>query len=260
MINSFGMTKDDGERIATRAGAILMDPGWLADVSGMRVGPAAEALFDPAFWEARGELRDVTGGRGSAWFIGEAGRWVLRHYRRGGWVARFSTDHYLWNGEGRVRAFAEWRLLDELSRQGLPVPKPLGARYCRNGPVYRCDLITLRIAGAHTLSALLAAAPISPRTWTAVGVAVARLHAAGADHADLNAHNILVTFDDEAGSNPKVSVIDFDRGRRRRPGAWTRRNLARLRRSLEKVTAPLPDGRFSEAAWRSLVDGYALPL
>jgi 3-deoxy-D-manno-octulosonic acid kinase len=256
MINSIGMTKDGGERIATRSGAILMDPGWRSDVSDMMHGSRApEALFESPAWAARGELEDVTAGRGSAWFIGKSGRWVLRHYRRGGWVARVSTDHYLWNGEARVRAFAEWRLLAELSRQGLPVPKPLGARYCRRGLVYRCDLITERLPGAHALSALLMAAPVPDRTWRAVGDAVARLHAAGADHADLNAHNILVRCED-AGP-PQVSVIDFDRGRLRRPGAWARRNLARLRRSLDKITGRLPDDRFSEALWRCLLDGYA---
>jgi len=52
------------------------------------------------------------------------------------------------------------------------------------------------------------------------------LHAAGADHADLNAHNILLDGDGV------VSVIDFDRGRLRNGGSWMRRNLARLQRCL----------------------------
>jgi 3-deoxy-D-manno-octulosonic acid kinase len=254
------MTNDGGERIATRTGAILLDPGWVLNVSRPSSGePASESLFEPDSWGARGELFAVTGGRGSAWFIGDAGRWVLRHYRRGGWVARLFTDHYVWSGERRVRAFAEWRLLAALSRRGLPVPKPLGARYRRSGLVYRCDLITERIAGARTLSDLLTAAPLSMRTWRAVGAVVARLHAAGADHADLNAHNILIAPEAEEAEG-RVSVIDFDRSRLRPPGAWTRRNLARLHRSLDKVTRGLPADRFSAAAWKSLLDGYALHL
>jgi 3-deoxy-D-manno-octulosonic acid kinase len=246
------MIKDGGERIATRSGAVLRHPGGLEDV--------AETWFEPAFWAERGELRDVIAGRGAAWFIGAAGRWVLRHYRRGGWVAHLSTDTYVWHGEKRVRAFAEWRLLAVLFARGLPVPRPVGARYRRSGLVYRCDLIVQRIEGAQPLSALLEAAPLSETLWRAVGAAIARLHAAGADHADLNAHNILIAPERPRGDAAMVSVIDFDRGRLRPPGAWSRGNLARLRRSLEKVSRRMPADRFSAPAWKCLLDGYALHL
>ena len=109
----------------------------------------------------------------------------------------------------------------DLAQRGLPVPKPVAARYQRSGLWYRCDLITQRIMDAHPLSAVLAQGARLQATWRAVGAAVARLHRAGVDHADLNAHNILL----DAGGI--VSVIDFDRGRLRTPGAWTSRNLRR---------------------------------
>jgi 3-deoxy-D-manno-octulosonic acid kinase len=175
----------------------------------------------------------------------------LRHYRRGGFIARLSRDRYVWTGEERVRSFAEWRLLAELSRRGLPVPKPIAARYQRMGLVYRCDLITLRISDARPLSSALSLAPLDENTWRDVGATVARLHAAGADHADLNAHNILL------GGAGAVSVIDFDRGRLRTPGAWALGNLSRLRRSLVKVARDLPADRFGAAAWGWLLSGYA---
>ena len=203
------MTKDGARRIATSDGAVLVD------AESLEKGPRAESdsWFEPAYWAARGELDEVTAGRGAAWFIGAAGCWVLRHYRRGGFVARLSQDGYLWAGEDRVRAFAEWRLLAELAGSGLPVPRPVAARYRRRGMLYRCDLITQRIVDAHPLSSVLMSGSLDERTWRNIGAAVARLHAAGADHADLNAHNILV---DGTG---RVSVIDFDRGRLRRSGA-----------------------------------------
>jgi 3-deoxy-D-manno-octulosonic acid kinase len=197
----------------------------------------------------------VASGRGAAWFVSTgAHRWVLRHFRRGGCIARVSPDRYIWTGEARVRAFAEWRMLAALSGLGLPVPKPIAARYRRTGFRYRCDLITQRIPDADTLSAVLAAAPISEPVWRGIGAAIARLHRAGADHADLNAHNILL---DRHGA---FSVIDFDRGRlrqaRRGRSAWMQSNLRRLRRSLEKIARDLPHGRFSGEAWEWLLAGY----
>ena len=235
-----------GRRIATATGAMLADPDSLGN-------PITESLFDPQFWRARGELAAVSGGRGSAWFIASATHdWALRHFRRGGFIARISRDRYVWAGEDRVRSFAEWRMLQRLALQGLPVPKPVAARYQRSGLFYRCDLITERIAGAQPLSAVLAARALPEAEWRAVGAVLARLHEAGADHADLNAHNVLI---DAAGG---VSVIDFDRGRMRpAPGGWTLGTLRRLRHSLDKISRGLPADRWTAPAWEWLMAGYA---
>lgn len=263
------MIKDGGQCTATSDGAMLADPAALGKLAspgetpagapishGMALTKGPDAMFfDPAYWAGRSELTDVTGGRGSAWFISSTPfACFLRHYRRGGWIARLVTDRYVWVGETRVRAFAEWRLLHHLFERGLPVPAPVAARYQRQGLWYRCDLITRRIGGAETVSTLLARGPLDAGTWHAIGAAIARLHAAGADHADLNAHNILL---DEQGT---VSVIDFDRGRLRGAGSWMRRNLLRLRRSLVKITRGMPADRYSETAWDLLMLGYASVL
>ena len=249
---------------------MLSDPACLGNLA----PDAAESIFDPQFWRARGELQDVAAGRGSAWFIvsgapeSESRQWVLRHYRRGGFIARLSRDGYVWAGEDRVRAFAEWRLLDIMRQRGLPVPKPVAARYQRAGLCYRCDLITERIVDAEPLSSVLARGALAESAWCAVGATVARLHQAGVDHADLNAHNILLD------ANRAVSVIDFDRGRLRAPdasdapsarggsgraatrGTWAARNLSRLRRSLLKIARELPPGRYSQQNWDWLIAGY----
>jgi 3-deoxy-D-manno-octulosonic acid kinase len=241
------MTKDGGRRIATSKGAMLADPAGLGNL----LETVGESLFDPDYWRARGELEAVSGGRGAAWFIASgAHQWALRHFRRGGYFARVSQDRYIWTGEARVRAFAEWRLLATLALSGLPVPQPIAARYQRAGLRYRCDLITRRIADARPLSTVLSQNELSESTWRAIGAAVARLHRAGVDHADLNAHNILV---DGRGV---VSVIDFDRGRLRAGGRWMQGNLRRLHRSLVKVSRDLPRDRFCGAAWDWLLAGY----
>jgi 3-deoxy-D-manno-octulosonic acid kinase len=220
---------------------MLSDPACLGNLP----QNAEEMLFDPEYWRRRGELTEVSGGRGSAWFIASGARqWALRHFRRGGFIARLWQDSYVWAGENRVRAFAEWRLLALLTERGLPVPKPVAARYQRRGLIYRCDLITLRIANAEPLSGVLARGTIAEARWRAVGAVIAGLHRAGVDHADLNAHNILL---DPKGA---ASIIDFDRGRVRGPGNWGARNLERLRRSLTKI------GHFSEQSWGWLMAGY----
>ena len=226
---------------------MLADPDSLGNLP----QDAAESIFDPQFWRRRGELLDVWGGRGSAWFIASGDRqWVLRHFRRGGLIARWSQDGYVWTGEDGVRAFAEWRLLERLTQLGLPVPKPVAARYQRTGLRYRCDLITQRIVDAEALSASLTHCTLSELQWRAVGEAIARLHRAGVDHADLNAHNILI------GAKGVVSVIDFDRGRLRKQGAWASRNLRRLRRSLAKISRALPSNRCTDGTWAWLLAGY----
>ena len=239
--------KDVGRRIATAQGAFLVDPARTGEL----LESAGESIFDPHYWRARAQLIPADRGRGAAWFVGPSPqRWVLRHYRRGGAVARISSDGYAWAGEVRVRSFAEYRLLDLLHRRGLPVPAPVGARYRRSGLTYRCDLITLRIEAAQPLSALLLAGALSETNWRAIGAAVAALHRAGADHPDLNAHNVLV------GCDGAIRVIDFDRGRLRKPGAWAARNLERLRRSLAKIAAESALGGVSPGQWAMLLAGY----
>ena len=224
---------------------MLADPAWVGNLTEPDLG------FDPDYWKSRGDFSAVSGGRGSAWFIGcGSEQWVLRHYRRGGFAARVASDRYGWCGERRVRAFAEWRLLAILHARGLPVPKPIAAGYQRSGLLYRCDLVTQRIPNSQPLSALLEQAALDQVPWRAIGQAIARLHTAGVDHADLNAHNILV---DGQGA---VSIIDFDRGRLRAAGVWRAENLSRLQRSLRKIGRDLPLERFAAQGWTDLITGY----
>jgi 3-deoxy-D-manno-octulosonic acid kinase len=226
----------------TARGAMLYDAS--------RCGQPDERIFDREAWRARGVLDEAAGGRGTVAFVREGEcRWVLRHYRRGGLVARLLDDAYLWTGAGRTRAFREWRLLRELRAAGLPVPVPVAARYVRSGLVYRADLVTEELPARRTLAQALAQSPLDAKAWRAIGACLARLHARGVQHADLNAHNLVL------GPQGEVYVLDFDRGRIRSRGAWERAVLARLQRSLRKVTANLPPDRFDDAAWRALLAG-----
>lgn len=194
-----------------------------------RLRQAAPEMLDPGFWRGSAVVRD--GGRGAAWFVhGDFGDAVLRHYRRGGLAARLGRSRYFWLGESRVRCLAEFRLLAALRAEHLPVPAPLLAGYWRRGLGYDAAILVERIPGARALASWRDGDP-DAAPWEAVGGMLARFHRAGLDHADLNAHNILV---DAAG---KPWLIDFDRSRRRgAAGSWRQGNLDRLARSLAKLS------------------------
>ena len=220
----------------------IHDPQWL--------DPLPPWLFDPGALRARKLITGSGAGRKPAWFFQLAGKTlVLRHYWRGGLVARFVSDSYLWTGLDRTRPFREWRLLACLRARGLPVPAPVAARALRHGALYRADLVTVAIPDTIPLDQRLRHTEIGTELWKHIGATIGRFHAAGACHADLNVRNILLDTED----NPWL--IDWDQGGLRRPDpAWQRSNLDRLRRSLDK------DPVLAEAAghgWEAFLCGHA---
>lgn len=225
-------------------GAMLYDASCCSQPDGR--------IFDCDAWRARGGLEETAGGRGTVAFLRDGEhRWVLRHYRRGGLVARVLDDTYFYTGAARTRSFREFRLLRTLCEWDLPVPRPVAARYQRRGLLYRADLVTEELPTRRTLAQALAAAPLAVSTWREVGACIGSLHARGVHHADLNAHNLLI------GEDATVYVLDFDRGRVRPRGTWEAAVLERLHRSLVKVCATLPPDRFDGQAWAELRAGAA---
>ncbi|WP_109125978.1 3-deoxy-D-manno-octulosonic acid kinase [Dyella sp. C11] len=230
------------------AGAILFDAA---------VWPQVENdWFEPEVWREQGALRQQAGGRGGVAIIeSPAGDCVLRHYRRGGMVAKLMGDRYLWPGADHTRSFMEFRLLGRIAELGLPSALPVACRYQRQGLFYTADLITRRIANADTLAECLATGRLDGEMAELVGALVARFHRAGIWHADLNAHNVLVASDE-------LYLIDFDRGRLREPAeSWQQANLQRLRRSLVKLGAAAKgEAAFEETLWKPLVYRYERTL
>jgi 3-deoxy-D-manno-octulosonic acid kinase len=214
-------------RDAHGRGEIVFDPTLLRQ--------ADRAMFTPEYYGADAQRVGGQGGRGAAWFVrGAFGEGVLRHYRRGGWAARISEDAYFWRGREQVRSLREFALLREMRAAGLPVPTPLAATYVRAGAFYRADLLMQRLPDVQSFLELVrlrrADAP-----WRQVGATIARFHAAGLRHADLNAHNLLID-----GQNI-VFVIDWDKGKfETSPGPWCDAVLDRLQRSLRKWLPELP--------------------
>jgi 3-deoxy-D-manno-octulosonic acid kinase len=216
----------------------------------LRTSNFSSEFFEPEYWLKHDAIEGSARGRGTTWFVraGE-GQFVLRHYRRGGLIAKFSKDLYWFTSESETRSFAEWYLTYHLHKAGLPVPAPVAARYRRAGRFYRADLITQRIENSESLAQKLLKGPLSLTQWIAVGRCLRRFHDAGVCHADLNAHNILLTPE-------QVYLIDFDRGTLRKRGWWADTTLVRLYRSLEKVTLLAAPESFSDEDWHSLLAGY----
>ena len=206
--------------------------------------------FLESFWRDKNLVTDERPGRGSVLFVRHAEEtWVLRHYRRGGFMARLTEDHYLWTGLERTRAFREWRLLQELSGRGLPVPRPIAAHVIREGLTYRANIITGCIENTRSWASMISSGDASDAHWENIGRTLRRFHDEGVNHPDLNAHNILI--DDRQ----RVFLVDFDRGGLRGRGTWTRGNINRLLRSLRKIS--LETGvAFDEAGWGRLTGSY----
>ncbi|MBL8202352.1 MAG: 3-deoxy-D-manno-octulosonic acid kinase [Chromatiales bacterium] len=213
---------------------------------------ADPALFESASWPGAPVAPGYSGGRGATLFVECDGqRCVLRHYHRGGTIGRVLDDQFLWAGEERTRCFREWRLLARLQELGLPAPRPVAARYRRRGLIYTADLLTVLIPDVEPFSTRLARGPVIADVWAAVGRCVRAFHGADVFHADLTAHNLQIDSAD------RIFLLDFDQGRVRSDGGdWRQANLARLHRSLSKISE---DGgvEFTPREWRWLLDGYA---
>ncbi|WP_242674423.1 3-deoxy-D-manno-octulosonic acid kinase [Marinobacter halodurans] len=222
--------------------ALLVNPDY---------GEVTPDWFLPAFWGTRA-VSVSSGGRGSAWFIdGLRGGMVLRHYLRGGYVAKVSRAAYLYTGEERTRSFAEFRLLTQLRDLKLPVPEPIAAHYRRfNGVFYEAAILLGRIENVTPLGDCVA--DLAEDDWFRLGQLLRRFHEAGVNHADLNCFNILL-------QGQAFYVIDFDKGRieaaQSDEAPWRQRNLDRLYRSLVKLTRPEWD---LGQCWQSLEKGYAV--
>ncbi|TDX99568.1 3-deoxy-D-manno-octulosonic acid kinase [Thiohalophilus thiocyanatoxydans] len=212
-----------------------------------------QILFTSDAWARRDAIVGFADGRGTTFFVTyQDHELALRHYHRGGLIARWSPDRYLWTGLGLTRAWREMHLLQRLRESGLPVPRPIAAQIVRHGLVYTADIMTRRIPGARALGGILTSGKLDAGQWNTLGKVIGRFHEQGVYHADLNANNIL---QDRAG---RFYLIDFDRGViKRRSKGWQQRNLQRLHRSLVKLRGANETFHFTEANWQELLAGYS---
>lgn len=218
-------------------GRALLEGGRLADLGALARGGAVlrESLY-------RITARIVLPGPGAL---------LLKAHRRrgglGGWLARWRPS----------RARREWEAARALEGARLPVPEPLayGEREAADAP-WEGFYAARFVEGAQGFRAALAGADPARRAALLERSAalVGALHAAGFDHRDLHAGNVLVA-PGPAGADD-LWITDLHRHRRgRRVGARARAQaVARWLHSLARELAP-PE----RAAWLAAYGGAGAP-
>ena len=151
-------------------------------------------------------------------------------------MRRFTHDIY-W--ERPFRPLAELRHTELARQRQIPTVEVLaaGVEHVAFG-LYRGLFISREAEGFLNFWEWIRSNPLPEERCTGIEMAahvIKRLHTTGVYHADLNLTNILVA---PKSSQPQALVIDFDRARMfpaSLPAYKRKRNLQRLRRSLNKL-------------------------
>lgn len=203
---------------------------WLRDGYGPTLLNALEVLKD-------GKADRLQGGRGTIYRVpfDTQSPAIVRRYQRGGMVRHFIHDLY-WDHP--PRPFAELRATAIAHERGVPTVEVLGAGVeWQSFGFYRGTLITREAQGfLNWREWLYTKPPVEKRQGVTEKVlqTITTMHESGISHADLNLTNILVRND---SAQHQVLIIDFDRARifpMPLPSSYRKRNLTRLRRSMEK--------------------------
>ena len=221
--------------------------------------PHQEDFFNADFWRRQNRILGSAQGRGTTWFLQTADLFgvntALRHYYRGGLWGKFNKDRYRFQQLKNTRSIAEFNLLNQLHKAGLPIPKPIGARVRKGnlGVCYQADLLSEKIENAQDLTALLQTQRLTADQWRQIGGLIRQLHDLQICHTDLNAHNILCQ---QIEGGTKFWLIDFDKCGEKSGSFWKEGNLQRLQRSFNKEVERMHI-QFDGQHWQHLMEGYS---
>jgi hypothetical protein len=169
-------------------------------------------------------------GRGVAYAVpAPGGRWVVRHARRGGALARWLGDRYL--RLGRPRPVKELAVSAAARGLGVETPEVVAAVVYPAGIFYRSDIASRFVPESMDLATAL----FGPKALVgedrvlaaaAAGRLVRAAHECGVVHPDLNLKNVLLQW---TMRPPRAYLLDLDRCRVV-PRLSARRREAMLRR------------------------------
>ena len=160
---------------------------------------------------------------------------VVRHAMRGGLLGKTGTDLFFPPTRGLRELVNSLRL----KLTGVPTPEVIAfVSYPAGHLLRRSDVATREIPESHDLATVLReVSDGGHRTecLRAAGRLLALMTRCGAHHPDLNARNILISW--ESGIGASAHVLDVDRIRFHLPGdpIVANANIARLERSLQKL-------------------------
>lgn len=209
-----------------------------------------ELLFEPRYWQEKKLVVGSAIGRGTTWFVKmQTIEGALRHYRRGGLFGKIISDHYLFLGWDKTRSLQEFKLLQQLSKAGINVPRPIAARVTKKTFCYQADLLSEKIPNAQDLVAILQNKSLPNTIYHKIGQEIQKMHQTQVNHTDLNIHNILID------KTNKVWIIDFDKCAQQSGEHWKEKNLQRLKRSFVKEVKKC-NIHWREGDWKALLAGY----
>ena len=183
-------------------------------------------------------------------------RWVVRHYFRGGLVARWLTDRYV--AGGVPRPIREAEASTAARARGIPTPAVVAGAVYPSGIFYRADIVTEQIPSASDLAdVLFGDNPVgfeAEAALSAAGRLVRTLEREGLLHADLNAKNIVIHGEAEG---PSAFLVDLDQCCARgigvpAPALPMRRRLVRSLRKFERRM----ERYLHHGAWAALHRGF----
>jgi hypothetical protein len=160
---------------------------------------------------------------------------VVRHAMRGGALGRTGTDLFMPPTRGLRELVNSLRL----RLAGVPTPEVVAIVSYRAGPILRrSDVATREIPESHDLAIVLREITNPGERAScleAAGSLLGAMSRAGAHHPDLNARNVLITWDAPDGA--KAHILDVDRIRFHVPSdpMVAKANMERLQRSLIKL-------------------------
>lgn len=210
--------------------------------------------FNPAFLAQEELITNTANGRGLVYFFKVADEnVVLRHYKRGGLIAKISSDKFIFRDIAHSRCFEELTVLQHLRKANVNVPVPIGGRVTRQGVFYTADIITGLINDAVELHEILQLKRLSTKAWEAVGVQIRKMHNAQVFHGDINVKNVLLS---QSMDTPIAHLLDFDKCNIKQGNAWKEANLLRFKRSLLKQLNKLETYNYSAENWDELLSAY----
>lgn len=208
-------------------------------------------MFNHAYWQNKAAVTGQAHGRGVTYFVKHNMlNMVLRHYYRGGLIAKLINDAYFFTGIENTRPAKEFAILAQIQTWQLPAPRPIAFEVRRRLGFYRANILIEQIPNARDLVGILSNASLSDKLWQKIGQVIRQFHDKNIYHHDLNAHNIMLDDSD------KVWLIDFDRAEVRADGDWKQANLDRLLRSFRKELGLIDGFNFSEEQFELLLEGY----